>query len=217
MAYTPPGKTREKVMSWVRERLSRGEPPSVREVQVAFGFRSVESARAHLEALVAEGRLVKRSGRARGYRLPGGVRGAETARIPLLGRVPAGGLAEAVETCDGWLDVAGRRPGDGWFALTVVGESMRDAGILDGDVVVVRRQETARSGEIVVAMVDDEATVKVLRRPRTAGAPIILEPRNSDPEYEPIVVDRAREVVILGKVVEVRRWLDRAPPLEDAP
>ena len=205
-------------MSWVRERLARGEPPSVREVQAAFGFRSVESARAQLEALVAEGRLVKRPGRARGYRLPARTddlgRSEDVARIPLLGRVPAGGLAEAVEACDGWIDVAGRRPGDGLFALTVFGESMRDAGILDGDVVIVRRQETARSGELVVALVDDEATVKVLRRPRTAGSPVVLEPRN--PDFEPIVV-AANAVSILGKVLEVRRWLDRAPPLEDAP
>lgn len=220
MAYTPPGRTREKIMSWVRERLQRGEAPSVREVQEAFGFRSVESARAQLEALVSEGRLAKRAGRSRAYRLPAGEGVAESmaspgrARIPLLGSVPAGGLAEAVEFCEGWLDVAGLRPGDALFALKVTGESMRDAGILDGDVVVVRRQPTARSGEIIVAMVDDEATVKVLRRPRRRDGAVILEPRN--PDYAPIVI-KGGDVVILGKVIEVRRWLDRAPPLEEGP
>lgn len=228
MAYTPPGETREKIMSWVRERLARGEPPSVREVQAAFGFRSVESARAHLLALVAEGRLLKRGG-ARGYHLPGRSRRAHataalaSARIPLLGRVPAGGLTEAVAHADGWLDVAGRRAGDALFALRVEGESMRGVGILDGDVVVVRRQSTARSGEVVVAMVDDEATVKTLRRSRD-GARVVLHPEND--AYEPIVIDGGgtdsdasdRRVVILGKVVEVRRWLDRSsPPLEDEP
>ncbi len=217
MAHTPPGETREKIMSWVRGRLSRGESPSVREVQAAFGFRSTESARAHLLALVAEGRLVKREG-ARGYRLPGPRSSVSDSsqprtRVALLGRVPAGGVTEAVESAEGWLDIAGHRPGDALFALRVEGESMRDAGILDGDVVVVRRQSTARSGDVVVAMIDGEATVKVLKRPRT-GNQVILEPRND--AYDAMTVPAA-SVVILGKVVEVRRWLDGAPPLEDEP
>jgi repressor LexA len=188
MAHTPPGRTREQVWRFVRDRLLAGDPPTVREVQEAFGFRAVESARAHLAALVAEGRLEQDPGRARGWRLPSdggpGAYGAGVpVMVPVLGRVQAGALTTALEEPEGMVAVmrrtgpASRRPrtprrrgaatpsspADDLFALHVRGDSMRDAGILDGDLVVVRRQETAADGEIVVALVGDEATVKRLR------------------------------------------------------
>ena len=98
MGRTPPGQTRERVFKLVRDRLLAGSPPTVREVQEAFGFRSVQTAREHLEALVAEGRLSKEKGKARGYRLPVGSRPRRpTVLVPLLGRVPAGSLDVAVE------------------------------------------------------------------------------------------------------------------------
>ncbi len=211
MAYTPPGETRKKVLEYVRERLLAGAPPTVREVQHAFEFRSVESARAHLEALVADGQLAKAPGRARGYRLPGqqGEGGSGPVRlVPLLGRVQAGGLHAAIEDPSGYLAIQARQPGGRLFALRVQGESMLGAGILPGDIVVVRQQPSAEDGEIVVALVDDEATVKTLRR---KGGRIVLQPEN--PDFAPIMPN-PDDVQLLGKVVEVRRYLEQ-PPLVD--
>jgi len=200
---TPPGQTRRQIHRFVRERLLEGRPPTVREVQQAFGFRSVQSAREHLETLVAEGKLSKVPGKARGYRLPRGGDAGPATLVPLLGRVQAGDLTTAVEDPDGgYLAVQTRAAGDELFALRVRGESMSGAGILPGDVVIARRQPTASSGDVVVALVGDEATVKTLRR---RGRRIELHPHN--PDFEPIVPDPA-EVVLLGKVIEVRRFLE---------
>jgi repressor LexA len=201
MGKTPAGATREKVLRFVRERLLAGRPPTVREVQAAFRFRSVRTAREHLERLVAEGRLAKEPGRARGLRLPG--RERVFAAVPLLGRVRAGLPTTAVEDLEGYLPAYAR--GGELFALRVRGESMRDAGILEGDVVIVRKQATARPGEIVVALLGDEATVKrfALRGGR-------IELRAAHAAFPPIHPD-PREFRLLGKVVEVRRFLEGAP------
>ncbi len=203
MGRTPPGQTRERIFRFVRDRLLAGSPPTVREVQRAFGFRAVQTAREHLEGLVEAGRLGKRPGRARGYRLPRERGVTPTVWVPLLGRVPAGSLDLAVEDLEGYVPVqTSHEPGE-LFGLRVRGESMTGAGILPGDVVVVRRQPTARSGEIVVARVGDEATVKRLR---LRGRRIELHPDN--PAHE-VIVPRPDEVTLLGKVIEVRRYLGR--------
>ena len=203
MGRTPAGETREKVFAFVRDRLLAGQPPTVREVQEALGFRAVRTAQQHLERLVEDGRLVAGRHRARGYRLPGSMPGARTVLAPVLGRVPAGVLDEAIEDPDGYLtvDARGAAAGD-LFALRVRGESMTGAGILPGDLVIVRRQQTAANDDVVVARVGDEATVKTFR---SHGRRVELRPEN--PAFEPIVVD-AGAVVILGKVIEVRRILD---------
>ncbi len=203
MGRTPTGQTRERIFRWVRRRLLSGEPPTVREVQRRFGFRAVQTAREHLEVLVAEGRLTKRSGRARGYGLPVAESPAPpSTMIPILGRVQAGALSTAVEDFEGWLPV--ESPDDDLFGLRVRGESMIGAGIHPGDVVVVRKQPNANSGEIVVALVGDEATVKRLRR---RGRRIELHPEN--PDFDVLVPDpgSGEPFRLLGKVVEVRRTL----------
>lgn len=202
MAHTPPGQTRERVFRFMRDRLLDGRPPTVREVRDALGFRAVESARSHLMTLVEEGRLVKKPGKARGYALPETMgQGGVTRLVPLLGRVPAGPFDLAVEEVESYLP---SRSGssDELFALRVHGNSMRDVGIMDGDLVIVRRQPTASSGSIVVALIGDEATVKTLY---IRNGRIELRPEN--PDYQPLVPDPA-EVQILGKVVEVRRLLE---------
>lgn len=201
------GQTRQEIFAFVRDRIAAGSPPTVREVQRSLGFRAVESARQHLEALVAEGRLTKEAGTARGYRLPSGGAGetgpAGAVRyIPRLGRIQAGALQEAIEDPDGWLPAGAGDATEELFALTVRGESMLGAGILPGDTVVVRRQDTARDGEIVVAAVEGEATVKRLKL--HAGR-IELQPEN--PAFAPIVIAPDTEIRILGRVVEVRRRL----------
>ncbi len=219
MAHTPPGQTRERVFRFMRDRLLDGRPPTVREVRDALGFRAVESARSHLKALVEDGRLVQKPGKARGYALPETMgQGGVPRLVPLLGRVPAGPLDLAVEDVESYLP---SRSGssDELFALRVHGDSMRDVGIMDGDLVIVRRQPTASSGSIVVALIGDEATVKTLyiRNDSEASASGVrdgdtgsrgrIELRPENPDYQPIVPDPA-EVQILGKVVEVRRLLE---------
>lgn len=217
-ASRPRGQIRGQVLAFVRERLAAGSPPTVREVQQTFGFKAVQSARQHLEALVAEGRLAKEPGRSRGYRLPAADGPAPNIRlVPRLGRVQAGALREAIEDPDhgdpeGWLPVEGSAPGDELFALTVQGESMTGAGILPGDTIIVRRQDTARDGEIVVAQVRDEVTVKRLR---LRAGQIVLQPENpafapivfAPIAFAPIAFAPETEIRILGRVVEVRRRL----------
>jgi len=201
MGRTPAGETRERIYRFVRDRLLGGFPPTVREVKEAFGFRSVQTAREHLEALVTEGRLAKEAGKARGYRLGGDSR--PTRLVPLLGRVPAGPLNIATEDLEGYLPVQGHRSGDDLFGLRVRGESMTGAGILPGDIVVVRRQPAADSGDIVVALIGGEATVKRLRLRRNR---VELHPEN--PAFEAIIPDPS-DLTLLGKVIEVRRYLER--------
>ncbi|MEY6431846.1 transcriptional repressor LexA [Thioalkalicoccus limnaeus] len=215
MGRTPTGQTRERILEFMRQRLSSGQPPTVRDVQRAFGFRSVQSARSHLEALVTSGHLAKLPGQARGYRLTNqpvrapdqGPSPSSTNRlhwIPILGRVTAGGLALAVEDLEGHLPVPADRfrTATELFALRVRGDSMRDAGILAGDIVLVRRQDNADEGTIVVALVDEEATVKRLRY---RADRIELHPAN--PDY-PVLVPDPKTLRILGRVVEIRRYLD---------
>jgi repressor LexA len=202
MGRTPPGKTRARVFAFVRDRILAGLPPTVREVQEAFGFSAVGSAHEHLEALVADGQLAHEPGKSRGFRLPAARRGEKPiVLVPLLGRVQAGALTTAVEDLEGHLPIRTSHPSDQLFALRVRGESMTGAGILPDDVVVVRRQPTAHSGEIVVALVGDEATVKrlVIRRRR-------VELRPENPAFSPIVPDG--DVTILGRVIEVHRFLE---------
>lgn len=189
-----------------------GEPPTLREIQTEFGFRAVETAREHLQGLVTEGQLVKEPGRSRGYRLPersgpgaSGLSTGPTRLVPLLGRVQAGALTTAVEELEAWVPVQTRHSGDALFALRVRGESMLGAGILPGDIVIVRKDAAAANGDIVVALVDDEATVKRLRR--ASGGRIELHPEN--PEFS-VIVRSASEVMLLGKVIEVRRQYEAA-------
>jgi len=200
MGRTPAGQTRERIYQFVRDRLLRGFPPTVREVREAFGFRSIQTAREHLEELVAEGRLAKEKGKARGYRLAAD--SGLTHLVPLLGRVPAGPLDLATEDLEGYLPTQSRHPTDDLFGLRVRGESMTGAGILPGDIVVVRRQPAADSGDIVVALIGGEATVKRLRIRRNR---VELHPEN--PDFEPIIPDPG-ELTLLGKVIEVRRYLE---------
>lgn len=206
MGRTPAGQTRKRIFEFVRQRLLAGAPPTVREVQQAFEFRAVQSAREHLEALVAEGLLSKAPGQARGYRLPSSVgRATETRLVPLLGRVQAGRLTTALEDPEGYLPIPSRFAEKDLFALRVKGDSMVDAAIVENDIVIVRRQPSAESGDIVVALVDDEATVKRLRK---RGRRIELVPEN--PAYDVIRFAEPRKLRLLGKVVEVRRYLE--PP-----
>jgi repressor LexA len=124
--------------------------------------------------------------------------------VPVLGTVQAGALTTAMEEPDGgYISVKPKTETNELFALRVRGESMKEAGIFSGDIVIVRRQQTAQNGDTVVALIDDEATVKTLRF--INGLPQ-LHPEN--PDFEPIVPQSGDSFMILGKVIEVRRYLE---------
>ena len=192
-----------KILAFI-QRFSRenGFPPTIREIGHEFGIASTNGVRYYLNILEKAGYL-KRSGRiSRGI---GSTSGNLPQAIPILGRVAAGQPILAVENHEGTLETS-ELFGDvrGLFALKVRGDSMIDAGILAGDYVVVRHQERANPGEIVVALVGDEATVKYYR-PREDS--IELAPAN--PKYEPIVVAEESEFRILGTVRGVIRTIGK--------
>ncbi len=191
-----------------------GVPPTVREIGERFRF-TARAAFDHLRALERKGMLERRVTGKRASRtliLPAhkGARRGEPAGIPpgipLLGRIAAGAPITAVENHEDtiplrpeWLGTGGQDV----FALRVRGDSMIEAHIMDGDLVFVRKQETAGSGDIVAAMVDGEATVK--RFARESGA-VVLRPEH--PTMKPIVVEAGRgDFRILGKVVGVMRQI----------
>lgn len=173
-----------------------GYPPSVREICAAVGLKSTASVHYHLGELKRQGKIDVDENKNRAISLPSqaGRDSDGFCQIPILGVVTAGIPILAVENVEGYV------PWDGdedCFALRVRGDSMLHAGILDGDKVVVRPQQTARSGEIVVALLEDEATVKRLK---LAPGEVWLMPEN--PAYEPI---DGRFAQILGKVKAVIR------------
>lgn len=206
------GNSRGRILAFMRRRLLAGQPPSLREVQAEFGFRAVQTVREHLDRLVAEGALIKDAGRARGYRLPG--RGTPPALVPLLGQVQAGLLTTALEEPEGYLAVQATSHEQELFALRVRGDSMTGRGILAGDLVIVHRQSDAASGDVVVALVGEEATVKTLHKRRGR-----VELHPAHPDY-PVLTPDPAELVLLGRVIEIRRYFDQpvllpAPPRGD--
>ena len=170
-----------------------GYAPSVREIGDAVGLRSPSTVHAHLRILEENGYLQKSKGKTRTLSLPGqpGYR-----NVPVIGTVRAGQPILAVEDAVGYVPFEGS--GEGLFALNVRGDSMKDAAILEDDVVIVRPQPTADNGQIVVALIDDEATVKRLRLEK---GHVWLMPEN--PAYQPIDGEGCS---ILGVVVAVYRY-----------
>lgn len=182
----------------------KGYPPTIREIGRAFGFRSTGTVRDHLRAIVAKGYLKKLRRKSRGVMplaWPGALRGQWPA-LPILGRVPAGGPLLVEENVEGTVDLSREFGGENVFALKVRGDSMVEAGVCDGDLVVVRAQEVADNGQIVVALVDGEATVKRLSR---RGSRLWLAPANA--RYEPIPV--GGDTKIIGRVIGVIRSYER--------
>ncbi|MBI1729362.1 transcriptional repressor LexA [Candidatus Acetothermia bacterium] len=177
-----------------------GVTPTMREIASRFGFSAPASVRRHLDALEKKGYIRRHEGRARGIEpIKDQVRRLFWQRtgIPLVGQVAAGTPILAEENIEDVLQLGGLFPMEqGLFALRVKGDSMIEAGILEGDLLVVRPQPTADVGDIVVAMLGDEGTVKRFGR---AGDHIRLEPANKD--YFPIITRDARVVgVVVGLV-----------------
>ena len=182
----------QQILDFIREFMeAEGFPPTRAEIAAALGFRSVNAAEDHLKALARKGAISVLPGTSRGIRLIGGR--ARRRGVPVIGRVAAGHPILAEENVQGHyrLDPGLFRPRADYL-LQVRGMSMRDAGILDGDLLAVHRTPEAALGDIVVARIDDEVTVKRFRR---RGNIVRLMPENED--YEPIVVDLRREALAL--------------------
>ena len=181
-----------------------GYPPSVREIGEAVGLKSPSTVHFHLKGLEEKGLIIKAEGKTRAITVSGSA-GRPIAeeehpsanRVPVVGNVAAGSPILAEECIEDYLTFDTQGESGEYFALRVRGESMLGAGILPGDLVVVHRQPEAHSGEIVVALFEDEATVKTLRR---REGKTWLMPANDD--YDPIDGTHAQ---IVGKVVAVVR------------
>ena len=173
-----------------------GYPPSVREIGAAVGLKSPSTVHFHLKGLEEAGVIIKAEGKTRAITVAE-EQVSHRDQIPILGNVAAGTPILAQECIEDYLTFSTDGLSGEHFALRVRGESMLDAGILPGDLVVVHRQQDAHNGEIVVALFENEATVKTLSR---RDGHVWLLPAN--PDYEPIDGDGAE---IIGKVVAVVR------------
>ena len=183
-----------------------GYPPSVREIGAAVGLKSPSTVHFHLKGLEVGGVIILAVGKTRAFTLSGGGRpvaeeqAPHADQIPVVGSVAAGSPILAEECIEDYLTFDTQGLSGEHFALRVRGESMRDAGILPGDLVVVHQQPEAHNGEIVVALFEDEATVKTLRK---RNGEIWLMPEND--HYPPI---DGREATIVGIVKAVIREYD---------
>ena len=189
------------------EILNRGFPPSVREICEAVNLKSTSSVHAHLETLEKNGYIRRDPTKPRAIEIVDDnfnlVR-RETVNVPIIGKVAAGEPLLAVENIDGYFPIPAEfMPKNQAFMLVVHGESMINAGIFDGDYVVVEQQETANNGEKIVALVEDSATVKTFYKEDDL---IRLQPEND--YLEPIIVHPEKQSFqILGKVIGVFRFM----------
>jgi repressor LexA len=185
-----------------------GYPPSVREIGDAVGLKSTSSVHAHLETLEERGYLRRDPTKPRALELGRDPvtaldRRPEASRtVPLVGDIAAGGPILAEERVESVYALPRELVGEGsLFMLRVRGESMVEAGVLDGDLVVVREQPSVEQGEMCAALVDGEATVKFFRRTREGE--VFLDPANE--AFEPIPVGAHQDATVMGKVVTVLR------------
>ncbi|HKE47480.1 MAG TPA: transcriptional repressor LexA [Rhodanobacteraceae bacterium] len=178
----------QRVLDCIRRHIDRcGHPPTLREISETLGLSSHSSAQDYVEALVRKGAL-ERLPTHRGLRLPHRSRAPAATPLPLVGRVAAGSPILAAENIEAEHDVdAGLFHPRADYLLRVVGQSMRDAGILDGDLIAVHRTASAEHGRIVVARLDDDVTVKTLEQ---RNGRVRLLPAN--PDFAPIDVDPRR-------------------------
>lgn len=213
----PISKKQQLILDYMKEQiLARGYPPSVREIGEAVGLRSTSSVHAHLEALEKNGYIKKDATKPRAIEITDDAfrqerqknltreldmeNSSEVAQVPMIGHVAAGQPLLAVEQIESYFPIpVNRLPNAETFLLKVQGESMINVGILDGDYVLVEQTTVARDGEIVVALVDDSATVKTFYK---ENGYFRLQPENDS--MEPILVHGALQ--ILGRVIGVMRF-----------
>ena len=200
-AITP---RQNEILFFIRDKIvERGYPPSIREIGEAFSIVSPNGVICHLKALEKKGFIERNKGvlnqksAARAITIPG--MRSSSAVFPMLGLVAAGPALEAVPQNE-QVDLGELLAGKDHFALRIKGQSMIDDHIDDGDIVIIRRQETAENGERVVAMIDGHATLKKFFRRKQQ---IVLEPSNSN--MAPIIVEPGQHVSLVGVLVGVVR------------
>ena len=189
MDRTPLSKNQEKVYRFLVKRLENGLPPTVREICEATGLHSTSSVHAILGFLEENGYIVRDAKFSRAIRLNSDY---NSTMVPLVGKITAGQPILAVEQIEDYIPYP-TRGNDGLFALKVVGLSMKNAGILDGDIVIADKNAPCKSGDIVIGMEGESATVKRLL---LKGGQVIFMPEN--PDFSPIY---PKEPKVLGKVI----------------
>lgn len=170
--------------------LRAGRAPSVRELMNAMGYRSPRSAAILIERLIEKGHLRKRADSSLQllYDAEHNPEYAETVNVPLIGYVTCGAPILAEENIEAYIPVSTQmaKPPHRYFLLKVKGDSMNEVGIQDQDLVLIRQQNSAKTGDVIVALIDTEATVKEFHRSR--GDAIVLKPRSDNPEHKPIIL-----------------------------
>ncbi len=186
-----PTKKELEALRFIKNRLLyRGESPSVRDLAKALGYRSPRSAALILLKLAMRGVLVRREdGTLKILKDVDSNFGAYTINIPLVGSAPCGAPLLAEENVEGFIPISRdlAKPPYKYFLLRAVGDSMDQAGIKDGELALVRQQETAQDGDRVVALVDDQATIKEFHRGKDV---VLLKPRSRNKKHRPIIVTR---------------------------
>lgn len=191
----------QQVLDFITGYLEKyGFPPALRDIAAHLGVNGTFGVMKHLDALERKGYVRRGSGTSRGIAL---AHAAPAVSLPVVGVVRAGALQPAIEDIAGHFAVDQAHLKGATFFLRVKGDSMVDAAILDGDLALIRPQPTAANGEIVVAMIEGEATLKAFYREK---GHIRLQPRN--PHMEPIIVRKGKEVTIIGKVVGIFRSIE---------
>lgn len=180
----------------VRSVKENGFAPSVRDIMNDLGYKSTSTVHMYLNRLDMLGYICKEDGKSRAIRVANDDIPSVSA-VPVLGTVTAGMPILAEENFEGYIGFVGRKNGEDMFALKVKGESMIEVGILDGDIIIAEKTCYAENGEIVVALIENEATVKRFFR---EDGHYRLQPENST--MKPIIVD---EVLILGRVLAIQR------------
>ena len=193
------------VLDYIKSYVAtHGYPPAVREIGTALGLNSPATIQSHINALESKGYIKKTNSKYRSLEIVGNNEyiNEDVVEVPLLGKVTAGSPIEAIETPDEYFSLPAYLVpnNEEVFTLKVSGESMINAGILDGDIVIVQRQKTARNGEIVVAMTEEnEVTLKTFYKETTH---IRLQPENDT--MKPIILSNC---TILGKAIGLYRKL----------
>ena len=206
MAYGKITDKQREILEYIKnEILNRGFPPAVREICEAVNLKSTSSVHAHLESLEKNGYIRRDPTKPRAIEIVDDnfnlVR-REMVNVPVLGRVAAGEPLLAIENVESYFPIPAEfMPNAQTFILNVVGESMINAGILDGDKVIVEQTADAQKGDIVVALVDDSATVKRFYKEKDCYR---LQPEND--YMDPIIVHD--QLQILGKVIGVYRFME---------
>lgn len=203
MAYGKITAKQKEILEYIKyEIINKGYPPAVREICEAVHLKSTSSVHAHLESLEKNGYIRRDPTKPRAIEIMDenfNLTRREIVNVPVIGSVAAGQPILAVENIESYFPIpAEMMPNQETFVLKVKGESMVDAGIFDGDRVLVQKQPTAENGEIVVALIDNSATVKIFYK---EADHIRLQPEND--AYDPIIVP---DCVILGKVFGVFRF-----------